>query len=1115
MRVKRLELFGFKSFKDKTVIHFDEGVTGVVGPNGCGKSNLVDAFFWVMGEQSTKHMRADGQQDLIFNGSDKHPALSMAEVTLVMSTGALSLDSVGFAGSKSSGDLPSGANARDLPIHLRSEEVTITRRLFRDSTSEFFINRQPCRLKDIHELFMDTGAGPKAYSIVEQGQIAKIISSKPEDRRVLIEEAAGVIKFKARKKESLRKIEASEQNLLRLQDIIAEIERQLNSLEKQATKARQYRKNKEELKQKELLLGRKKLQELKGKLLVVEKQYLENKQKQEILEAHLVESELQDETLKLEHAQVQSVVEDFQSHLQAAQLEQAKAEGRQQLEKQRLLEIEQFLSSLKEDSEKLAVEVSELQNIKQDYESNADKLKNDFENAQKLYQEQELGFKAKKQKLEDLKTSIESSQTNFLKLLAEQKEFSNQIHTLQATEEAFVLQLERSSQKITQQEKEVQDLDVGLHEKENLLQALTPQKESCVAELENLQNECSNLEEKIKKLQSQDAYLSERLDSIRNAEQVLQTLQTSPLVNSEWIKQVSEIRGAFTDLIEVLPEDTASLEGAFDPLFNKLNIQDRESTKHFLSEVKQKDLGKMFLWIRLFSKNTQLRKLSEEYEACSKEHNAVQQNLQSALLEKERIQKLLQTLQLKLKELEGCVLNLQREIELQKTLYEKAQYLLEQQRAELLFQSQSKEKQGVQSHILKQECAQKEVFIEQEKQKVEFWSKEHRLLGNEFEILNEELMQAKVVYTKGQEQYTFAVQNLERVNSECVQKEKKLERAVELSKQKQSEGLHCEHEKVRLDEVLLKKISEIQKLEADLNLKREELSKLILKLNVQVDHERVLKKDISDLTAVLNSYTLEKERIEMESQIFHESLFQKHEIEKHQIDPQNSEEEKSFSEISPEKVLELELEVQKLNEKIRRLGEVNVMAVEEYDEQKTRHDFLVAQREDLLKSIQDLHRAIEKINQTSEQRLKITFEEMNLRFERIFPIVFGGGWGKLVLTNPFDLSETGVDIIAEPPGKKVSAIQLMSGGEKALTAVALLFSVFLIKPSPFCILDEVDAPLDDHNVTKFNALLKEMSRKSQFIIITHNKRTMELNNKLYGVTMEEPGISKMVSIQIQ
>lgn len=387
MRVKRLELFGFKSFKDKTVIHFDEGVTGVVGPNGCGKSNLVDAFFWVMGEQSTKHMRADGQQDLIFNGSDKHPALSMAEVTLVMSTGALSLDSVGFAGSKSSGDLPSGANARDLPIHLRSEEVTITRRLFRDSTSEFFINRQPCRLKDIHELFMDTGAGPKAYSIVEQGQIAKIISSKPEDRRVLIEEAAGVIKFKARKKESLRKIEASEQNLLRLQDIIAEIERQLNSLEKQATKARQYRKNKEELKQKELLLGRKKLQELKGKLLVVEKQYLENKQKQEILEAHLVESELQDETLKLEHAQVQSVVEDFQSHLQAAQLEQAKAEGRQQLEKQRLLEIEQFLSSLKEDSEKLAVEVSELQNIKQDYESNADKLKNDFENAQKLYQE--------------------------------------------------------------------------------------------------------------------------------------------------------------------------------------------------------------------------------------------------------------------------------------------------------------------------------------------------------------------------------------------------------------------------------------------------------------------------------------------------------------------------------------------------------------------------------------------------------------------------------------------------------------------------------------------------------------------------------------------------------
>jgi chromosome segregation protein len=229
MRVKRLEIQGFKSFKDKTVIHFDHGVTGIVGPNGCGKSNIVDSFYWVMGEQSNKHMRADGSADLIFSGSEKYAPLSMAEVTLVLAT------------ADDQAEIPEGASVRDLPPHMRYEEISITRRLYRSGESEYFINSQPCRLKDIHELFMDTGAGPKAYSIIEQGMISHIVQSKPEERRTLVEEAAGIVKFKARKKESLRKIEATRQNLLRINDIVTEIEQRLSSLERQATKARQHK----------------------------------------------------------------------------------------------------------------------------------------------------------------------------------------------------------------------------------------------------------------------------------------------------------------------------------------------------------------------------------------------------------------------------------------------------------------------------------------------------------------------------------------------------------------------------------------------------------------------------------------------------------------------------------------------------------------------------------------------------------------------------------------------------------------------------------------------------------------------------------------------------------
>lgn len=1207
MRVKRLEIQGFKSFKDKTVIHFDDGVTGIVGPNGCGKSNIVDSFFWVMGEQSNKHMRASESLDLIFNGSEKYAPLGMAEVTMVLATGA------------NKELLDDGATVRDLPAHMRFEEIAVTRRLYRDGTSEYLINGQQCRLKDIHELFMDTGAGPKAYSIIEQGQISKIVQSKPEDRRTLIEEAAGIVKFKARKKESLRKIEATRQNLLRINDIIAEIERQLSFLERQATKARQYKKYKEELTGKELLVSRKKLfglklraSEISSRVQSLEISEVENR-------GNLQTAELRIENLKIQMAEAQRLAEDAQLALQTLQREISQDDTKIQLHRRNIQELENSNTTLDEENAELAVNIERLSDEQNRLNEESAQLEDLFRNADSVLKEHQARLDEAKARADELNRALEQEKRELMSSLNRQTEISNQVHGLEGRVDSLSVQINGLATKISDRELDVEILSEKATTSKALYETLSAEASVARTRTDELRVETQSLDAELRQLRADDSAAREDRAKTESRVKALQQLVDNHEGFNADVRAIlkdsdfaSGLRGVFADKLEAHPGYEYALESVLREYLNDLFVDDAQLARNLIQTLKDKNLGRATFWssdllemranssaavdaqlvvsrvpnarplrdvIRLsYDKADSVLKLLDHYYVVDSFNEAMEGFEKTADLgisfvtrEGDLVDRYGRATGGSTKSLEGGILARKAELhnlsehlvqvtarcEELATRLTDVETLLHVKRAEfeeisaklrdLDIQSKSAERDWVSAeHQLttartqlesqktehenltaeRKELWEKLDGIRQELSSIEGTTREREALidaksgeANEAVVRVSEiqgaLIQLKVDFAAAQEKFRHAKQNLERIDHELKQDRARKEEVERMMNRKLDEKDILGQELEMLESRMIEMTTRAQELEESTRQRKNDLELVNAQLNEAFEQQRTAMKGVEENGAELNRLRVEQERSSLEYQMVYQNLFEKYGIEESAIAPQNEEDQKAFDELTPDREAEMQAEVDKLRDKMRKLGEVNLMAVEEYDEQKKRHEFLLTQREDLERSIRDLERAIERINKTSEERFKIAFDEINTRFQRIFPIVFGGGWGKLEMTNPADLNETGVDIIAEPPGKKVGSIQLMSGGEKALTAVALIFSIFLIKPSPFCVLDEVDAPLDDNNVGKFNALLKEMAVRSQFIIITHNKRTMELNDKLYGVTMEEPGVSKMVSIQVQ
>jgi chromosome segregation protein len=1231
MRVKRLEIQGFKSFKDKTIIHFDHGITGIVGPNGCGKSNIVDAFFWVMGEQSYKHMRGSGSDDLIFNGSTRYSPLGMAEATLVLETSAPA--AVGE-------DAPAGATIADVPPHLlKGKEVSVTRRLYRGGEGEYFINGVPARLKDIHELFMDTGVGAKGYSVIEQGQIGKIVNAKPEERRLLIEEAAGIAKYKARKKESLRKMEATQANLSRLNDVIQEIERNLGSLERQAQKARQFKKYKEELLDKEMTWGRRKIQVLRQKLEALTKQ-------KELLEIELVglRAELQVaenaiEVDRVEQVTDSKVAEEWQSKIQQLSDDLTHEKSALDLSRRRQSDLNSQLEaletekqelqvSLETERERLATRTEEASHSDEDYaraaeaaremdtrvravRAEADALRRELESTKRDLMNGITNSSALTSKAASLLGRMESAQAKIQRLEQQVEEHSGRLESQRDEATLTATQAEETRLAIENLRNERREQQQAVQSHEQNLRQLEKSRDESLRSLTQLKSRMQSLEElsaahegfgdgpkaaldwvrengnqgKILSLADAlevnsgfetalEGWLENRLESLISGEAGLALEAVNQVSNDKQGRvaiHIAEAQDATAASDMTAGDVRAALEGAgfevegeltqFVGINHRIDTAMQDRARNTISHVMvvkslsplatfagQGGMKKLGGWsivsmdgsamgadgilrgghmetdggASLLRRKNAIAELGAQVAAADAEHQlketAVTEIRQALDIARAR----LQTLQTELQGLEVQVAALDRDVHQMNRAIKDAERQLEsfsQEREELEAEARSaiEERAEIEEELATFNAAKAELDAKIAEGEAKVAAKDAELRTQEDELNALRVNEASLRERAGSIQ-----RELESAKALITDRERRLNeinRTLERATREREEfsgGESGMQEKIEELTLALAKAKE------ELAQVKDRLEQNNAKANAALERIKFLHKTGDQKTAETNQLALELEKISLEMTHLTQNLEEKYGpgcLERPVTSPIQEEmsEPVVTAEMTAEEEAALGEEVERLRERIRRLGEVNVMAIEEFEELKKRYDYLLGEKNDLEHSIENLQEAIEHINKTSEERFKKAFEAIADRFQRLFPIIFGGGQARLSLVYPegsTDILDAGVDILAQPPGKKVVNIGLLSGGEKALTAVSLIFAIFLVKPSPFCVLDEVDAPLDDANIGKFNALLREMSAKSQFILITHNKKTMELNDTLYGVTMEEPGVSKMVSIEM-
>ena len=1184
MRIKKLELCGFKSFKDRTVIQFDGGVTGIVGPNGCGKSNIVDALVWVMGETSAKHLRGASMEDVIFAGSQEYAPLGMAEVSLVLEN-----------------------DGGPFPVsYLNHSELMMTRRLHRTGESEYLINKQPARLKDIQEIFMDTGAGSRGFSIVEQGQIEKIITSKPHERRTLIEEAAGITKFKARKRESERKLKSTDQNLIRLADIVSELKRQMNSLERQAERAERYKKFKDHITDKEMWLFSIQYKDLSQQLKNIQQQFIEAQNRYAGFDVHEQSLQSNWENLKTSLEEKRVEIEDIQNKLQQTQrkaseleksIRESQFEVKQAQQSQKM--TKDFIGQHEVRKKALETEIYSIQNQFEEFESLVEEVQKVFEASQSQFEKAQaqineidralsdksrrlitleqsaVEIKAKKESLKDkeeeLKQDKEQTEDLCKTIFQNQKKFQKRKDELKGQLESkrqFQLGLNNDLEALkenmrVQKEKYTQTESQHHTVKEELSQA-----KSLLYSLENLQKNKAGYKEGVRFLISKKSHselktLADVVDvpeewEVAFAHAVGVKLQTfvAPHFSISWCENIflelkSQNQGRVSffqapELLDIRPLPSQNffsfpleslyekvvVHGSYDNLLKPFLsqiflIHSSSQAKEILKKAPQAlcvtKEGEVFDSLGFISGGS-----SESSEALIVRRKREIRDLAD---KKDRTESSYKKLTLDLKILKDRVLVLESEWEQAKEKNTSEEI----QRAHLQKDLEQTEHElgNTEKELSKQEDSLKEIAFKWDqisqdlKILIEKEEEESRLmesLRSDKEILQHNLIQAqnglealRKKATDSQIQYAAKSEKLESMKENQEKLQSTLDEVHQEITHMTSKSQESEHIILKNQQAIEKQKLELQNYLDIIQKNEREISSLKNEFEDISMSERQATQKVSDIhleksqvQSKLKECELQKEQIQIKIQFLKEQAQEKYlenleVVSSKYVDKFVLEDQKS-----------IEDEVKDLRSKLSRIGDVNLSAIQEYKDISKRHTFLYEQQQDLLKSKEQLKKVINRIQRICSRRFVETFESVNERFKKVFPILFGGGEARLVLVeNEDETFDPGIDIVSQPPGKKMQNVSLLSGGEKALTAVSLIFSIFLVKPSPFCLLDEVDAPLDDANVFRFNDLVKEMAKRSQIILVTHNKNTMAVNNKLYGVTMQEKGISKMASVNLE
>ena len=1179
MYLKSIEIQGFKSFANKIVFEFHNGITGIVGPNGSGKSNVADAVRWVFGEQKVKQLRSASMQDVIFSGTETRKSQGFASV-------AITLDNA------------------DHQLAIDYDEVTVSRRLYRSGESEYRINGSPCRLKDINELFYDTGIGKEGYSIIGQGQIDKILSGRPEDRRELFDEAAGIVKFKRRKADALKKLEDEEQNLVRVKDILSELEKQVGPLEKQAAAAKEYFRLREELRCLDANLF---LQEMEA----ISKQQRELEERRETVSGDMEGSKTESEALLAEYDRLEEEIRKLdaataakQQELNETLLDSGNKEGQINVLREQIRAVERNEELTKERIEAVSREIQDKeqeraaqQTEKEGLSKRAEVLLNSLTAAQEELSEAAIRADSLEQAITDGKAELIEALNEKSGLSVKKQRYDTMLEQIQVRGSEVagkLLQMKSEEEgwerRILEQEKKAAVLKAQIEARSRQAKALEAETAETAKALRDLSRELNNTQ--------QDYHMAHtKYESLRNLSERYEGYGNSIRRVMEARTQISGVRGVVADLIDVPKEYETAVETALGGSIQNIVTDTEQTAKRLIEYLKKNRYGRAtFLPLNAVSGREEgfssqilsepgvlgpassLVQAKEEYQGLvryllgrvlvvdhvdhaialagkyhhtlrlvtlegelfnpggsmsggafknssnllgrKREMEELKERCRQALMKVDEIQK--KTVETekaqaeKIKELESAKELLQKEYLEENTalgelsrLREKKRELgdstkdlrqeagqLEEQRGELFERL----------HEIETEIARLESENEEKNQKLLEAGEAFEAVRAEREAASAKLSSLQVEAANFHQQEYFIEQNIRRLTEEM----ERLAAEQDGLKAGGEEGRQSVSEKTGQIQALLALIEEAGQKADGLRAEMEE--QRIKKDGFQEQRSgffakrEELTERISQLDKDLFRLQSQKEKLEEKQESFVEYLWSEYEL------TYSTAEELKEEPARP--VSELKKRIAENKGAVKALGNVNVNAIEDYREVSGRYEFMKSQYEDLMAAREALTAVITELDTGMRRQFTEKFGQISAEFNRVFRELFGGGHGSLTLMEDEDILEAGIQIISQPPGKKLQNMMQMSGGEKALTAIALLFAIQNLKPSPFCLLDEIEAALDDSNVERYAKYLHKLTKHTQFIVITHRRGTMVAADRLYGITMQEKGVSTLVSVNL-
>ena len=1179
MYLKSIEVQGFKSFAHKIKFDFHNGITGIVGPNGSGKSNVADAVRWVLGEQRVKQLRGGSMQDVIFSGTENRKPLSYASV-------AITLDN----------------SDHQLPIDY--EEVTVARRLYRSGESEYLINGSMCRLKDVNELFYDTGIGKEGYSIIGQGQIDRILSGKPEERRELFDEAAGIVKFKRRKNLSVKKLEEEQQNLLRVNDILAELEKQITPLEKQAETAREYLRKKEELKTYDINMFlletariREQIQGIEGKLAATS---------QELAEAGSAYADM-----KQEYEAVEEQVDGIEAAIEKAKSQLNETTMlKQQLENQIALLREQIHSAHMNDehydqrAKTIETELLDREGQLAGRQKEQEEIKGELEKKQALENQAREELITVQTRIATLSASIDKNKSDIMELLnnrastkAKIQKYDTMLEQIQVRREQLSRRAAEAEEEAASQEKQQNGYLEELERISGEIRTLAAENREYEEKIEAIQKDLAGRTEKFRI--GQTAYHREqsRLESLKNITERYDGYGNSIRKVMDHKGQEPGLLGVVADLIKVEKDYEIAVETALGGNIQNIVTSDEETAKRMIRFLKQNRFGRAtFLPLTsmkarggiqrpealkekgvigvadtLVKSDPAYRELVgyllgrtlvvDNIDTGTAIARKYQQSLRIVTLEGELINpggsmtggafknsSNLLSRRREIEEFEKTVRQLKKEMDefeaesdrlrqVRAGCYEKVEEIKEQLQKAYVVQNTAKmnadqagarvkasrdlvediqkEAQDLDRQITdivdNQESINVELDTSQELE-VQLTAKiegEQAVLDQEHEVETEKQKVAEEMHLvcAGLEQkYDFVLENVTRIQDEMEKFQEEL-KELEENKGGTSREIQEKEEKIQDLRQTIENSGELfQEIQAEIEKYKNQREELTRKHRSFLQKREELSGHMAELDKEVFRLENQKESYEEASQKQYDYMWEEYELTYNRA--------LELRDGNLTDLAKMKRRIQELKNEIRGLGNVNVNAIEDYKNLYDRYDFLKKQHDDLVEAEATLVQIIEELDAAMRKQFQEQFARISQEFDQVFKELFGGGKGTLELMEDEDILEAGIRIIAQPPGKKLQNMMQLSGGEKALTAIALLFAIQNLKPSPFCLLDEIEAALDDNNVIRFAKYLHKLTKNTQFIVITHRRGTMTAADRLYGITMQEKGVSTLVSVSL-